>query len=185
MAEATQGSPEDTVQEPAGTPSGLTAEQVSEIVREAMDSRVSGLMSSFDKRLDSVQKELHRATMSPDEIEDQREQAEAAELERLRRENAILTAGADMPAAVKAYRELNAKASGEEQLAFLQALIDAGAQAKAPAAASDESEDEEEEGGSDIDPNRQANVPPEMTEDAATSILDSFPSWPGKEFWRS
>lgn len=177
MAEAQQGSPEEAVTGSAGTPSGLTAEQVSEIVREAMDSRISGLMSSVDKRFDSVQKEVQRATMTQQEIDDEAERQEAAELERLRRENAILSAGADMPAAVKAFRELNAKASGKEQLEFLQSLIDAAtAPAKAPEASSDEPSDGEAD--APVDPNRNASVPPDMDAEAANGILDQFREWP-------
>lgn len=177
MAEATQGSPEQVEQTPAETPVALTKEQVSEIVREAMDARVSGLMSSFDKRFDGLNETVRKATMTEDEIDHERDVAESAELERLRRENAILAAGADMPAAVKAYQELNAKTNGKEQLEFLQSLIDAAVSGQAPAASSDDTDEGEDE-APDVDPNRQANVPPELSEDAANSILDSFPSWP-------
>ena len=183
MAEATQESPEEQAKESAATPS-LTAEQVSEIVREAIDARVPNIMSGYDKKLNAVQADLRKATMSDAEQEAEDEQAESDELAQLRRENAILTAGADMPAAVKAFKELNSKDTGKEQLDFLQTLIDAAVSGdKSP----DEGSDAEGEGDdtASVDPNRRQNVPPDMTDEAADAILDQFETWPSADFWRS
>lgn len=181
MAEPTQGSPEQAA-EPSTEGSGsLSAEQVSAIVAEAMDQRVSGLMSSFDKRMDTVQRQVREATMTPNELEEEQEQAESDRLAELERENAILRAGAELPAAVKVYQELNAKETGKEQLEFLQQLIDASAAAQSQPASGDE--ETEEEATAPVDPNPPSAL--DLTDEAAGGILDSIgDAWPGRDFWK-
>lgn len=182
MAEATAASPEQQEQEPAPAPS-LTAEQVADIVRSAIDQRVPGIMSTYDKRLNSFQEELRRATMSEREIEEENERAESAELERLRRENALLLAGADFPEAVKVFNELNGKASGKEQLEYLDALIKRASTGNA--APVEPAAEEEEASAAPVDSNRRGDVTQENLSAAeADGILSAFKEWPGADFFR-
>jgi hypothetical protein len=183
MAEATQGSPEQSEETPAETPVNITAEQVSEIVTKAMDTRVSGLMSSFDKRFGGLEENIRKTSMTAQEIDAERESAEAEELERLRRENAILSAGAEMPAAVKVFQELNTKETGKEQLEFIQSLIDNASPSQATGNAGDD-ESNDEEPDTPVDPNRPAITSQDLDPEQAGSILDQFKEWPGADFFR-
>lgn len=178
-------SPETQEEAPAEAPADLTAEQVSKIVADAMNDRVSGLMSSFDKRFNNLQSDFRRATMTQDEIEDQAEKDEAEELARLRKENAILSAGTEMPAAVRAFQELNAKDSGKEQLEYLQSLIDAAAQTGSAAPVSDgDAQDEEGTPDVPVDSNAGSNPRADLDVEKAGNILDQFQNWPGADFFK-
>ena len=183
MAEATQGSPAEPEQSAPASSPALTAEQVSEIVTAAIDARVPGLMSTYDKQIASVKEDLRRATMTPDELDDERERASASELEALRRQNAILAMTGEYPEAVKAYLELQNKDDGKAQLEYLQSLI---AQAAAPTPPpTDEGDDTEDElEVPDVDPNRAAPVPDAAMLEADEKVLGAFDAWPKAPFWR-
>ena len=180
MAEATQGSPENTGGAPAEAPA-LSAELVSEIVTKAIDARMPGFMSTVDKRISGLQQEVQRAQMSPDEIDREEEANARAEVEALKRQNAILSAAPEFPEATKAYLELQSKKDGKEQLAYLQALINP---APAPEAAPDEG-GEPADDTAPVESNRAPSTPPDGAQEAADdSILGQFTSWPGSDFFR-
>lgn len=181
--EPQQGSPEKSGGAPAETPV-LTPEQVSEIVTQAFDARMPGFMSSVDKRMNKLQEEVRTATMTEAELEDERQQAQDQEVERLRRENAILSAGADYPEASKAFKQMQDMADGKEQLEFLQSLIDSAAKGQAPASG-DEANEEEEEETPRVDPNRSRSTPTGAAQaEADAALLGAFDVWPGEDFWQ-
>jgi hypothetical protein len=183
MADTTQGSPDPTASAPAEAPA-LTPEQVSDIVTQAIDARMPGYMSTVDKRINSLQQEVQRASMTTDEIEEADEQSASAELEALKRQNAILAQQQEYPEAVAAYMDLQSKADGKEQLEYLQALIK-------PAAPSEDAQGGDEGGTPDddaappTDPNRAPAVPPDAAQESADdAILGAFQSWPGADFFK-
>ena len=162
MAETTTASTETESAASAETPA-LTEDRIADIVAKAFDARIPGLMSANDQKFNSLQEEVRKATLTEDEVETEREQSEAEELQTLRRENAMLSAGADMPAAVKVYQELNAKTTGKEQLEFIQSLIDNASPGNA-ASGDGADEEEEEDNTAPVDSNRIGGGPSPMSD---------------------
>ena len=134
MAEQNDGVPADatTEDQPAeAAPSQITAEQISQIVSDSLDARISGLQSSMDKNIAAVRKEFQRSTMTEDELENAREAELEQELAQARRERDALRAAQQYPEVYPIYESLVNAQTPEEQL---QAIDKALKSAAAPAA---------------------------------------------------
>lgn len=130
MADQNDGVPADAQGEdqPAeAAPSPLTAEQISQLVADALDSRIGGLQSSVDKNIAAVRKELKQSNMSEDELEDAREAELVAERDQALRERDALRAAQKYPEVFPIYEAMLNAESPEAQLQAIDKALKAAA----------------------------------------------------------
>jgi len=151
----------ETVQTPAQSPV-MTAQEIEAMIerkaQELSDRRVSGLMSSYDKKLADTNKELARVRKQvlPDEDEPVHGGRGDDRLAALERENAILKAAQRFPKAAPAYLRLLEIEDTEEQIEYLEGLFNPpAAPPVTPVAATPEPVDPT----AYVDPNLPANLP--------------------------
>ena len=117
----------ETVPTPAQAPV-LTAQEIEALIerkaQEISDKRVSGLMSTYDKKLADSNKELARIRQQllPDE-EPVRGRGEDPEKAALQREVAILRAAQRFPKAAPVYQRLMEIEDTEAQISYLEELF--------------------------------------------------------------
>lgn len=130
MAEQNDGVPAEaqTQDQPAeAAPSELTAEQISQLVASALDSRIGGLQSSMDKNIAAVRKEFARSQMSEDELENAREAELEEELKQARRERDALRAAQQYPEVFPIYEAMLNAQTPEEQLQAIDKALKSAA----------------------------------------------------------
>lgn len=126
---------------PAPTPV-LSQQEIEALIdrkaQEISDQRVKGLMSSYDKKLAALQRQLSGET----------EPAEDPAIAALKRENAILRAAQQYPKAAPLYQKLVEIEDPEDQIAFMETWFSQQSASPAPAAPP-----EPEEPTPPVDPN--------------------------------
>lgn len=185
--------PEDQV--PAGkeeasaeTPAPPTLEQISALitagVKEGIDARIPGLMSSNDKQLSEIKDLVRKSSMDEDEIENERADELSTELAQARRDNEALIAAQQYPEAYPIFRSLMDAENAEAQLKLIDSLRNPPATAPV-----EESEaTEQPESTPPVDPNNprtdspttlEGGVP--MNKETAERIFDAIGNvWPGR-----
>lgn len=189
--------PATDIEAPAEAPASFSSEQINEFIRqgvqEAFDSRIPGLMSTSDKKVAQLQKQLEtlaRSSLSEDElgeVEDAKAQAELAEA---RTRVAALEAARKYPKGFDVYEQIMQQESAEDQMAFLEKFALAGADAQGettqgeatPAGGTPPAEPE-------VTPPIDRNNPPSQgpisgiqNEEQAMAILEQYTQWPGEDF---
>lgn len=94
--------------------------------QELSDQRFSGYQSALDKKFSALQSQLtavQKATLSPDEIEDQRQSDLQQQLAKAQRDNAMLRAAQKYPDAFPAFEELITADDPEAQLEILSRFL--------------------------------------------------------------
>lgn len=166
---------------PAANGGTTDLETIMAAIRGELDTRFGGITTLIDKKVSPLAQELQQlktASLSPEELEQQQEQAGQAELENLRRENAMLKLKERFPNGVSFFDEVMSQESLEDQLALIEKRFGKGAAEKVAEAA--------EAAGADpstpaVDPNNPAReskpglaaafAGAEMTEEMADQIL--------------
>ena len=124
------------------TPPVLSQQEIEALIerkaQEISDKRIGGLMSSYDKKLKALQKQLSGEDDDP---------AEDPAITALRRENAILKAAQRFPKAAPLYQKLLEIEDTEDQIAFMETWF---AQPESPAPTATP---EPEEPSTPVDPN--------------------------------
>jgi hypothetical protein len=130
MADQNDGVPagQENVDQPAeAAPSPLSAEQISQLVADALDSRIGGLQSSMDKNIAAVRKEFKQASMSEDELEDAREQELQDQVQQVTRERDALRAAQKYPEVFPIYEALLNAQTPEDQLQAIDKALKSAA----------------------------------------------------------
>lgn len=129
---------------PATSPA-LSQQEIEALIerkaQEISDKRIGGLMSSYDKKLKALQKQLSGEDTDP---------AEDPEIAALKRENAILRAAERFPKAAPLYRKLLEVEDTEDQIALMESWFAQTQQAASPAPTATP---EPEEPSAPVDPN--------------------------------
>jgi hypothetical protein len=167
---------------PAETPAPLTPEQIAEVVTKAIDARIPGLQSGYDKRINELETQVRQSNMDEDEIEAEATQNLRAQLAAEQAKSAGLIAAQKYPDAFPVWDKLNAAESAEDQLKTISDLLAAAAPAAPP---SDEGAPAEPPPPA-VDPNNprtdQALDANGMDAEKASRIIGAFGNvWPGRE----
>lgn len=176
--------PENAQAAPAETPASLTPDQIQEViakaVQAAVDTRIPGLQSAYDKQLAEVRNELRRAQMTPDEVEDEQRTQLEAELAQMKRERDALSAARAYPDAFPVYERLMSAKSVEDQLKILSGLSASGQPNPAGEVAAAPAEGQDDLGETPpVDPNNPPGIPMgAMDRSLADRILGAFNEWP-------
>lgn len=162
-------------------PVSVTKEEIAAIVTAAIDARIPGMQSGYDKQIADLKTEIRQSTMDEGEIETEANADLQAQLIKSNADNAALLAAQTYPDAYKVFTELNAAPDAEAQLKLLSQLQKA---AEAPAPPAEEvPETPAATAPASVDPNNSRTPSDdggEMTAEKASSILKSFGSiWPG------
>jgi len=187
MAEDETNVPAQGEEAPATAPA-FSSEQIAAIAEaaaKAVDARIPGLMSVQDKKLDALVKKLDESTMDEDELEDRRLSETEQALAKAQRERDVLLAGQQHPNALPVFQEISAAETVDDQLAIIDKLL-AGQQAPAEEAQTATEETSETQQAAPVDlnnpPGQGAGIPGgQMNADLANRILDSLPTWPGRD----
>lgn len=128
------------------TPPALSQQEIEALIerkaQEISDKRIGGLMSTYDKKLKALQKQLSGEDADP---------AEDPAIAALRRENAILKAAQRFPKAAPLYQQLLEVEDTEDQIALMESWF---AQAQQPESPAPAAPPEPEEPSTPVDPNR-------------------------------
>jgi Skp family chaperone for outer membrane proteins len=161
---------------------------IAQRVQELSDKRVAGLQSSYDKKFADQQREFQKLrTQLTGEEEPQQDPEVAAQLASLARENAILRASQKFPKAAPLYQQMIGMDTAEEQIAFIEQVLDTAARAAVPQTPAAPQVPIEELDVPDSDPNRPApnsggRIPDydgvQMSEEYAARIINSVKDWP-------
>jgi len=178
--------PEGQEAAPAETPAALSAEQIAEIVSKAIDTRIPGLQSAYDTKINALETQLRQSNMDEDEIANEANQGLQEALNAERAKTAALQAAQIYPNAYPVFEKLQAASTAEEQLRMVNDILNTAPASAAPVPPVEGETTPPAAPTPPVDPNQAPSQPSldanGMDADKANRIIKAFGDhWPGHD----
>jgi hypothetical protein len=177
-SEEAQPSPTDAVLE-------AVMARLGTVVESAVAKRIPGLQSAYDKKYGELATQFDqfkKASLSPEELEEQEQTDARTENEKLRQENQLLRLRANHPDAVDLITGAMGTATLEEQIAFIESKLGKKVVAEVEEAVEEAADEAGESGESIPNPGKppkmgaqSASFAGEMNNEMADAVLANQP----------